>query len=182
MAALSWFIPGGKPTNGGSASWCRGFWDRTAPVHRRPVDQDFRQEVQLETNLFVSHLLLHLHWTIPNHRKLNSCLLRCIWSPATRQQVGVPRFREKANLLRAHVKSSHSAQTEADTPKNINKRLFSPFFWGGGRIFIIFFVILLSLGRKCVHNSSCASWDLFDSLGCFTAGFFFPPQARVMQF
>lgn len=43
---LSCFIPGGKPTNGGSASWSRGFSDRTAPVRRRPVDQDFKREVK----------------------------------------------------------------------------------------------------------------------------------------
>lgn len=122
----------------------------------------------IETNLFISASSLHLHWTIPNHRKLNLCSLRCIWSPAMRQQMDVPRFREKANLLRAHIKSSHlqdSTHLEADAPKNICKRLFSDLF--------LFFVFLQSLERTCAHNSSYASWDVFDSFGCFTAGFFF---------
>lgn len=85
----------------------------------------------IETNLFISASSLHLHWTIPNHRKLNLCSLHCIWSPAMRQQMDVPRFREKANLLRAHIKSSHlqdSTHLEADAPKNICKRLFSDLF------------------------------------------------------
>lgn len=69
-----------------------------------------------------------------------------------RQQMDVPRFREKANLLRVHIKSSHlhdSAHLEADTPKNICKRLFSDCF--------LFFVYLQSLERMCAHNSSYAS-------------------------
>lgn len=39
------FILGGKPTNGGSASWSPGFSDRTLRVHKRPVDQGFKHEV-----------------------------------------------------------------------------------------------------------------------------------------
>lgn len=49
---LSCFISGGKPTNGGSASWSPGSWDRTAPVHRRPVVQGFKREVKNQSLLF----------------------------------------------------------------------------------------------------------------------------------
>lgn len=68
------------------------------------------------------------------------------------------------------------AQTEDDTPINISsKRYFSSFYFFPPVVFILFFylfVILWSLGRKCAHTLSSSSWDLFDSLACFTAGFF----------
>ena len=126
-AALSWFLPGGKPTNGGSVSWCRGSSDRSDPVLRRPADQDCKQEVKKPRNLFISQFVLlllpHLHWTAPNHGKLNFCSFRCTWSPATRRQMDVPRFREKANLLGAHITSSHWHKLRLTLLKNINNRL-----------------------------------------------------------
>ncbi|KAF3839604.1 hypothetical protein F7725_018321 [Dissostichus mawsoni] len=36
---------GGKPINGGSASWSHGFSDRNVPVRRRPVDPGSKQEL-----------------------------------------------------------------------------------------------------------------------------------------
>lgn len=39
-------FPGGKPTSGGSASWCRGLFDRPGPVPRRPAARVSRQEVR----------------------------------------------------------------------------------------------------------------------------------------
>lgn len=69
--------------------------------------------VKQSFHLFVSRFPLHLHWTIPHHRKFNVLL---IWSSAMRQQMDVPGFREKAGLLRAHFKSSHlqeATQSEA---------------------------------------------------------------------
>lgn len=56
----------------------------------------------------------------------------------------VPRFREKANLLTAHIKSFHlqdATQTEADILKNINRRLFISFFLV---VFIIFLFFVFS--------------------------------------
>lgn len=58
----------------------------------------------LESNLFIFHIPVHLHWTIPDHSKLNFSPARCVWSLATRWHMDVPRFREKVKLLGAHIK------------------------------------------------------------------------------
>ena len=130
----------------------------------------------IETNLFISPSSLHLHWTIANHHKLNLCSLRCIWSPATRQQMDVPRFRKKANLLRAHIKSSHlqdSAHLEADTPKNISKRLFSDCFY---------FLVFSRVWKGCVLTTHHMPLETCLTVLVVSLLAFFSPRALVMQF
>lgn len=133
MSLLLFFIPGGKPTNGGSASWSPGSCGRTMWAHRRPADPDFKPEVKKSVSPS-SFPPLHLNPTIPNHHELNFCSSRCIWSLAISRQTDVPRFREKTYLLRAHIESSH-------LKKRWHKLKLTPLKTSTTELFSLFFLV-----------------------------------------
>lgn len=100
MNSMFWLVPGGKHTNGGSASWSPGFSDRTVPLHRRPVGLAYKPEVEEHTHthtlispsLVSKPVLFGINYIFP---------LRYIWILAIRQQMAVPRFRERADFTRS---------------------------------------------------------------------------------
>lgn len=176
----SCLISGGKPTNGGSASWSRCSSDRPAPGRRRPVDRDSRPEVK--TPISPSPVSPSLQWSVANGREFDFHPTGCVWSSTVGQREICGAFWKKVQF----TQSSHQflSLTRCDTVlKNIKGGDTALLFFSGYFYFIYFFVFLPSLGLENMLTShqvppeTClAAWLVL------LLGFFFHPRLLSCNF